>query len=94
MKYSIMQVKDSRKLYLSYANTMKHGGLDLSEYETVYTGEINDGDPLEVCEKLYTIFNTQPPEDYRSRSLSVSDIISLEYTGMYFCDSIGFKKIN
>lgn len=100
MTYSIFQLNDTeaatKKLFMNYEATMKRGGVDFRQYNTVYTGEINaDGkDPAEILEALYTKFNTNRPADFRGHSLSVSDLVALEATGTYFCDSIGWKQIN
>ena len=96
MMYSIFQLKDSAadKLFMSYQQTQKHGGVKFNEYETVYTGEIDGTDPADILEKLYIIFNTDHPKDFRGHSLSVSDLVALEDTGTYFCDSFGWKQVN
>lgn len=96
MMYSIYQLKDSarNKLFLSYDQTQKHGGVNFADYKTVYTGEIAGSDPAEILEKLYEIFNLLRPEDFHGHSLSVSDLVVLEDTGTYFCDSFGWKQIN
>lgn len=101
MTYSIFQLNDSKaateKLFLSYEATQKRGGVDFHQYNTVYTGEIDaEGkNPAEILEALYMKFNRfHLPANFQGHSLSVSDLIVLEDTGTYFCDSIGFKKIN
>lgn len=93
--YSIFQLpREHGNVFMDYEWAMKHGGVNFWEYETVYTGEITGTDTNTILEKIYTIFNTAHPADYRGRSLSVSDLVTLEETGTYFCDSIGWKQIN
>ena len=96
MMYSIYQLKESAKskLFLSYDQTQKQGGVIFNEYETVYTGEIEGSDPAEILEKIYVIFNLNHPKGFRGHSLSVSDLVALEDTGTYFCDRFGWKQIN
>lgn len=97
--YSIFMLKGEQasdhKLFMSYDWTMAHGGVNLSEYVAVYTGHIEPEETVaETLETIYRIFNLDRPKDYTGRSMSVSDIIALEDTGTYFCDSIGFKKMD
>lgn len=97
MMYSIFQLKDSAtdKLFMSYENTLKRfGGVNFNDYVTVYTGEVAGTDPQEILEDLYYIFNMRHPADFRGHSLSTSDLVALEDTGTYFCDSFGWKQIN
>ena len=96
MNYSIYQLPPEHDLlFLNHDFAQKHGGVNVDDYEKIYTGQIpNEGGVNELLEKLYTKFNCHHPEDYKGRSLSVSDLIVLEGIGTYFCDSIGFKKIN
>lgn len=93
--YSIFQLPvEHDNVFMNYEWAMKHGGIDVKEYETVYTGEITGTEPTAILDQLYTIFNAVHPTDYRGRSLSVSDLVALEDTGTYFCDSIGWRQIN
>ena len=64
----------------------------LGEYKLAWEGEL---DAKEI-EDVYTILNLNPPEGYKARSLSVSDIVSATVDGrerLYFCDSVGWVKI-
>ena len=63
-------------------------------YEQVFDGEIDGKSPEDVFAK----FNWDHPENYCGRSLSVSDVVEIidgaeVEPGFYFCDSIGFKKV-
>ena len=67
---------------------------DSGIYEQVFDGEIDGKSPEDVFAK----FNWDNPENYRGRSLSVSDVVEIidgaeVEPGFYFCDSIGFKKV-
>lgn len=95
MKYRIYQIKDiggTKYAFMSYDYAVKNG-LSLDDYELVYEGEIwrcpEEDLTLEV---LFERFNNQHPEDYKSRSMSVSDIVVLE-DRKYYCDSFGFKRM-
>ena len=95
MTYSIFQLpQEHDNVFMNYGYAQNHGGVKFSEYNTVYTGEIAGNDPHEILENLFYIFNCKHPDDYAGRSLSVSDLVALEATGTYFCDSYGWQKIN
>lgn len=98
MMYQILMLKDSEeaadKRFMRYEWTMAHGGVNLDEYETVYTGQIEPAETAaETLEALYILFNVNRPEDYSGRSLSVSDLVALDI-GTYFCDSAGFRRLD
>jgi len=143
--YQINMDRDTeRKAFEGLDNLKRLWGspdIDSSLYDKVYEGEV-DCDSLEG---VYSIFNAYHPEDYRGRSLSVSDVVEVidppkivgeiennsgrhSYTnladymsaqdnyremdvdftahdyvgldkylfepGFYFCDSIGFQKVD
>lgn len=63
-------------------------------YDRVFEGEVDASD----IEDIYRIFNTEKPEDYKGRSMSVSDVVEIVKSddirpGFYYCDSIGFKPV-
>ena len=96
MMYSIYQLKDSEveKKFRNYQRTLALGGVNFYDYECVYTGETESSEVDVILEELYTKFNINCPQDFIGHSLSVSDLVALEDTGTYFCDSIGWKKVN
>lgn len=64
-------------------------------YDKVYSTEV-EGNNLE---EVYRKFNLDLPADYKARSLSVSDVVEVKEgsdiePGFYFCDDIGFRKID
>lgn len=74
---------------------------DIGHYRPVYAGHLKKGayDPErlpDLLESIFAEFNLYPPEDYRGRSLSVSDIIVLNLSGKiscHFVDSVGFCRL-
>ena len=46
-----------------------------------------------TLEKIYIELNINHPEDYKARSLSVSDIIELEDGSFWFCDVVGYVEL-
>ena len=101
MKIKIYQINMERDdegcAFMSMDFVNRKLGLDhpASEiYEQVFDGEIDGKSPEDVFAK----FNWDHPENYRGRSLSVSDVVEIidgadVEPGFYFCDSIGFKKV-
>lgn len=74
----------------SYAETQ---GIEPYSYDMVYSGNL----PAANLEEVFAILNTQHPEDYRGRSLSVSDVCEVITDGkseFFYCDSIGFRQID
>lgn len=64
-------------------------------YDKVYDGEMN----CISLESIYQRFNVSHPDNYKGRSLSVSDVVEIKESdtlnpGFYFVDSIGFKSIS
>lgn len=95
MKYEILQVKYLEKcpyVFMRYSFAEGHG-FDLKDYEVVYQGEIEGESRDEMLEELFEVFNINHPEDYDGRCLSVSDVVKLG-DDYYYCDSIGWKKLN
>ena len=62
-------------------------------YDKIFSGDVDCNN----LEAVYRMFNTDHPEGYTGRSLSVSDVVEItdsDKKGFYFCDNIGFQKIN
>lgn len=99
MKYHVLMLKDNDttacKHFMRYDWAMAHGGINLDDYETVYSGIIAPHDQTdETLEEIYTLFNITPPEDYTGRSMCVSDIVILDDVGTFYCDSFGFRELD
>jgi len=95
MKFSIYHLSiENNNVFRGYEESK----FDFTAYDKVYAGEI----PGEYSYKyidvilgtLYEDFNIRRPEDYKNRSMSVSDIIYLEKHGFFFCDSFGWKQLS
>lgn len=67
----------------------------LKLYSCVYRGSINTNSINEedILEELFEMFNINHPEDFEGHSMSVGDIVIIERKNVWFCDSIGWKKI-
>ena len=100
MKYQIYQIKDTRNTIYSFVGWSDATEKDFSmkDYKLVYSGEI---EPNGCLDKLFEIFNINHTDDYKGRSMSVSDVIALLDDGddeknnwkWYYCDSFGWENI-
>lgn len=91
--YQINSARDnSRVKFQNLANTKQYqenGRIDSGIYDRVFIGDADCDD----LEDIYRLFNTEGHYLHRGHSLSVSDIVVTE-NGAYFCDNIGFKKVD
>ena len=101
MKIKLYQIDIERDssivCYMCYESTLRRAGkVDPEIYNKVFEGEVACRD----LEDVYHLFNVgQKPENYFGRSMSVSDVLHVVESdhvapGFYFCDTIGFKKID
>ena len=73
--------------------------VDRANYELVYTGNLDIRDTQTNLHKIYADFqgeNPERPADYHARSVSVSDVIVLQWRGdisSHFVDSVGFAEL-
>lgn len=96
MEIRVYQVNTDRDYeeiaFMPYSYAEQHG-IDPYAYDKVYDGEM-DANSLE---DVFRLLNTgRFPEGYLGRSLSVSDVCEVITNGQsdfYYCDSVGFKKI-
>lgn len=94
--------------YVFHSWNMSKEKFNIDDYYKVYSGVLIDsityGDKVsncnendnEVLEELFMMFNVNHPEDYKARSLSVSDVVAIvrkNVTRYYYCDSMGWKLI-
>ena len=61
-------------------------------YDKVFEGAVE----ADTLEGVYQMFNCDCPDGFRGHSLSVSDVVEIvgdKDAGFYFCDSIGFQRV-
>ena len=102
MKYRILQldrnresVSKNRKMFMSWDILNECcGGFDIQDYKEVYAGEhqTDTEDKSLILDELFQKFNLNHPEDFHGNSMSVSDVVILD-NEIYFCDSLGWKKV-
>lgn len=92
VKIHQMKIEANNK-FMPYDFTMKHGGINLADYEMIYEMRMMNNYGVERnLDIVYEKLNLYHPSDYKGHSLSVSDIIEIN-GDMYYVDSIGFKRI-
>lgn len=102
--YRIYQLKDDEKYrgirFEEITAFQKSGvSLGMDDYDLVYEGNIDDIEGDSIDDKLNTLydrFNFEQPDDYKGRSLSVSDVITVKngkYESAYYIDSFGFADM-
>ena len=102
--YRIYQLKSDEKYHgirFEDRATLQKSGIQLgiNDYNLVYEGNFNDVEGDSFDDKLNTLydrFNFEQPEDFKGRSLSISDVITVKNgknESAYYVDSIGFTDI-
>lgn len=99
MKIRIYQIdleRDENNLSfrnLEFVYKMAGGRIPEEIYELIYEGEVN----AQNLNDVFYIFNEMLPENYRSRSMSVSDVFEIVHSkdksSFYFVDSVGFTAV-
>ena len=94
MKIKVYQIDhehdDKNVMFMECDFTMSHGGIDPSDYKCVFYGNVDCSN----LEEVFILCNEDHPIGYNGHSLSVSDIVDVEGDGCYFCDRVGFKKLD
>lgn len=90
MKIRIYQINsdrdENRMMFLSHDRLERFQGspeVDSKIYDKVYDKEVDCSN----LEEVYTLLNIDHPEDYRGRSLSVSDVVEVMKAMQYRRDS-------
>ena len=93
MKYKIKQIKDIRNCEYTFEHyNWCKDKINLKDYEVVYEGELEYSEISDALEELFEIFNIRRPEDFKGRSMSVSDIVEVDGDN-YYCDAFGWVKL-
>lgn len=103
MQYSIYMLKPTdanlSKRFMSLAWVEKHGGITPNDYGLVYRGEIvMRGSIAGVLDGLYALHTKDCWEAEVNRKLprkmSVSDVVVLGDMGAWYCDPLGWRKLD
>jgi len=94
MKYRILQLRREFQRSRLFRPLEAIGAADLNHYESVYTGEIEDaGSDKAVLDCLFETFNINRPDDFHGHSLSMSDVIMLDNSRLWYCDRVGWVAL-
>lgn len=100
MKFRLYQLKDIKSCDYAFMswNFAKRHNFTMEDYKRVYTGCVDGETDIQALEKLYEIFNTNRPSDFKGHSISISDVVVLRNKVYYGeivpnCDNIGWKDI-
>lgn len=93
MKYKIKQIKDVENCEYAFKhyNQVKNK-IDLKDYEVTYEGKLDYPEMPDALEELFDIFNVRRPNDFKGRSMAVSDIVEVEGKN-YYCDEVGWVEL-
>ena len=99
--FAIYQARENEDVQFMDFASISEQHMDVTEfnYNLKYADVLgnNVSNPSEVLERIYTRFNVERPSDFYGHSLSVSDVIVLNYNQMheaYYCDSVGYQKLD
>ena len=96
--YAIYHVDEDtpgkQHLFMNMAMVKEDGiTIDAANYKCVYSGRLHENEKLD---DLYSMFNDNPPADYKAHSMSVSDVIITNRGGdmqAYYVDRFGFAEL-
>ena len=90
-----LELDEKRVAFRSYTEIQnQYGGRIPAElYRKAYEGTV-EADNLE---DVFYIFNMDHPDDFRARSLSMSDVVEIiegDDATFHICDTFGFKEVS
>src|SRR5579884_1484710 len=66
--------------------------LQLEDLESAEPGQ-HQGSDSPVLEEIFRIFNIEHPADYRNRSLSIGDVVTIDEARSYRCACVGWELL-
>lgn len=98
--FSIYQLKKDapRELFFEGYESIVHDGhtVSLENYDKIYTAPFETGETATTLDGIYQQFNTDRPADFTGHSLSVSDLVVIDYPGsltVHYVDRFGFTSL-
>ena len=97
-RYAIYHVDEDtpgkQHLFMNMAMVKEDGiTIDAANYKCVYSGRLHENEKLD---DLYAVFNDNPPADYKTHSMSVSDVIITNRGGdmqAYYVNRFGYEEL-
>ena len=90
-EYIIYQAPTSIKYTFRDFECAMKNNWSIHDYVPVWRGVVESETVNGALEELFVIFNSNRPEQYCGRSLSVSDVVQLDDKN-YYCDSFGWSE--
>jgi hypothetical protein len=96
MKFTLYQVRIGRICEVAFRPFNPRRKIDRCDYRDTFNGIIaeehssTDDDALKW---LYLIFNTAHPRNFNSYSMSMADIVALDQDRIYYCDTVGWRRL-
>ena len=89
--YDIYQIVNIREVDYAFMGSRYGVTPKRLDYQLIYCGSVEAKSEFNALENLFEIFNLRHPNDYKGRSLSVSDVVVIN-NKTYYCDSIGWTE--
>lgn len=67
--------------------------VEKKDYSMVWAATEDGKEDVDILEALYERFNIYAPMNFRGSMMSVSDVVVLDGSRAYYCDSIGWSRI-
>lgn len=94
MRYQFLRLRREWQRDFMFRSLENIGAVELGFYEVIYEGEVEDtGKDSVALEQLFGVFNVDHPRDFHHASMSVSDLVLLDRTRLWFCDSVGWVEL-
>lgn len=99
--YEIFQIEHNEKsrgrIFAELSEDIKTVNLKEDNYKKIFEGELEQNSkrrvqPNLVLNYLFEVFNIHHPNEFKGRSLSVSDIVKVN-NQYYHCQSVGWKEV-
>jgi hypothetical protein len=93
VNYKFLRARPEHERDLMFRRLENIGAVDLGKYAAIYEGDVDGQDDETVLEDLFRTFNIDHPADFRAPSMSVGDIVMLDRSRLWFCDSFGWVEL-
>ena len=93
MKYRLLQYRPTAPRDVRFRSISEVKQVHCAHYHETYKGEVDAVNDEVALYDLFRRFNIDHPDDFRSYSMSVGDIVVLDGARSYYCDSVGWHML-